>query len=259
MEASNPLMEVQQIFPIYLLKRKWEGVEELNKSLKELVLRRKDQSKGLVISNQGGWHSEGDLVSWDGEAIASFKDMIIQCTMEMLESVYGLKNEKYREGWDIESWANVNYKGNSNASHDHLRNNNQWSGVYYVQVGDSAKSDSGGYTVFEDRFAWGREFLNTLPTYQNGTRRDQPREISVKPDNGTMVMFPSSLAHRVNPYEGDNERITIAFNIKHPDFGFGRYYPYEEGASSTKKLKSWLRFNFRGPVTWINELVNPER
>jgi hypothetical protein len=35
----------------------------------------------------------------------------------------------------------------------------------------------------------------------------------LQPKSGTIVMFPSWLTHSVEPWDGEGERISIAFNI----------------------------------------------
>jgi hypothetical protein len=53
-----------------------------------------------------------------------------------------------------------------------------------------------------------------------------------------MVVFPGRLYHYVEPYTGNRLRITIAFNLKHPDF----VVPYYEGMQEP----DWWWTNFRG-------------
>ncbi len=38
------------------------------------------------------------------------------------------------------------------------------------------------------------------------------------PVNGTLYCFPAWLRHMVNPYVGEKERITIAFNVRMESF-----------------------------------------
>jgi hypothetical protein len=40
------------------------------------------------------------------------------------------------------------------------------------------------------------------------------QRVIFRPEAGMMVVFPSWLYHFVNPYFGDGERISIAFNVQ---------------------------------------------
>ena len=83
------------------------------------------------------------------------------------------------DGYDI--WTNFAYKGDDNPSHNH---SGLLSGVIYYK-------NHGHPTIF-DRYRCGYEGLD-----------------------GTMVMFPASTWHHVEPQTTNKERITLAFNISH--------------------------------------------
>lgn len=65
------------------------------------------------------------------------------------------------------------------------------------------------------------------------------RDIHMPPASGRMILFPGSLMHSVAVYEGDRPRITIAFNLCHPDFGIPRLDEYPGQLN-------WMWKNFRG-------------
>jgi len=81
------------------------------------------------------------------------------------------------DGYDI--WTNFSYIGNDNPTHSHA---GFLSGVIYYQ-------NDGHPTVF--------------PEY----------ECAYEGKNGTMIMFPSSVLHYVEPKTTKQERITLSFNI----------------------------------------------
>ena len=101
---------------------------------------------------------------------------------------------------DLASWVNVSRRGNYNNVHDHpgaMR-----SGVYYVSVGKPDNDDpfNGRLQLFDPRNGVGME----------GMRAE--RQL-INPQPGLLVMFPSWLRHMVHPFFGDEERISIAFNV----------------------------------------------
>lgn len=106
-------------------------------------------------------------------------------------------------------WFHVTRRGGFFGLHNHP--NASWSGVYCVAPGrhDPDNRDSGLLT-----------FLN--PTIASAMHRDAGvagmplpygyHVASVRLEAGQLVIFPSWVLHDVKPYEGEGERITIAFN-----------------------------------------------
>ena len=82
------------------------------------------------------------------------------------------------DGYDI--WANFAYEGNHNPKHNHA---GHISGVIYYKNKDLIE------TIFTEY------------------------DIAYAGDEGTMIIFPSSTWHKVNPQKSKKERITIAFNL----------------------------------------------
>ena len=81
------------------------------------------------------------------------------------------------DGYDI--WTNFAYKGDDNPTHNH---GGLLSGVIYYKNHDHP-------TIFDEYGC----------AYQG--------------EDGTMVMFPASVLHHVEPQTANKERITLAFNI----------------------------------------------
>ena len=91
------------------------------------------------------------------------------------------KWEGHFDGYDV--WTNFAYKGDDNPTHNH---GGFLSGVIYYK-------NHGHPTIF-DEYGVAYEGLD-----------------------GTMVMFPSSVLHHVEPQTANKERITVAFNIVKAD------------------------------------------
>jgi uncharacterized protein (TIGR02466 family) len=106
-------------------------------------------------------------------------------------------------------WFHVTRRGGFFGLHNHP--NAAWSGVYCVDPGghDPGKPDSGRLT-----------FIN--PTIMGAMHLDAGNDnlklpyanhvASLLLEAGQLVMFPSWVLHDVKPFEGEGERITIAFN-----------------------------------------------
>jgi uncharacterized protein (TIGR02466 family) len=180
----------------------YTNVESLNTELSKRILAMRDQSPGERKSNIGGWHSNGKLLTALGEPYgAQLGRMFVENVNAAIEVVAEPTKPRPAQ-LTIEAWANVNTRGDSNVSHIHP--GCAWSGVYYVATGPK---DAGGEIVFTDpRTAalMSPHPLNPFPVNNS---------VTVYPQPGMMIVFPSFLYHRVGIYLADAPRITIAFNL----------------------------------------------
>ena len=199
--------------PIY--KKKIEGGGSVDK-LKEVILERCRESEGVQGSNQGGgWQSRHNLHKWDAPGVKVLLQGIQELVREAVEATVENPDESYFEDWRLHAWANVNEKGAYNESHDHYSWSNLplWSGIYYVDPGQSSDGGPvGGKTVFE--------LEDPIGIARPNDRGDKSLvyETAIAPQPGLMVLFPSTLRHRVEPYRGDSRRVTIAWNLFHSRF-----------------------------------------
>ncbi len=105
------------------------------------------------------------------------------------------------EHWDAQAWGVIIRAGGYQRSHLHA---DGWiSGVYYAKVPDavqSAADNAGGLELGRptDAFCGDHAFPTRI----------------LRPRPGTMHLFPSFLWHRTLPYEADEERTCIAFDIR---------------------------------------------
>jgi hypothetical protein len=106
-------------------------------------------------------------------------------------------------------WFHVTRRGGFFGLHNHP--NAAWSGVYCVDAGrnDPDKKDSGRLTFLNP---------NVLGAMHLDAGNDKmklpygPQVASLSLEAGQLVMFPSWVLHDVKPFEGEGERVTIAFN-----------------------------------------------
>jgi uncharacterized protein (TIGR02466 family) len=106
-------------------------------------------------------------------------------------------------------WFHVTRRGGFFGIHNHP--NASWSGVYCVDPGrhDADRKDSGQLCFINPMIASSMHMdagvSNMKLPYGN-----QVANLSL--EAGQLVIFPSWVLHDVKPFEGDGERITIAFN-----------------------------------------------
>lgn len=223
---------MKYLFPNPVLLYRWRDCEDLNKELKKIIIENMKTTKGRLKTSRGGWQSETNLHKWPEEAIETFTKTIFTTIKAYVCETITPCDERYLEGWKIQlCWANINRRGAFNRSHHHYGPYSLFSGIYYVDVGTGGTvAGSSGQTVFEDRSEIAGEILDCQDL--------RKREFRVEPEAGLMVIFPASLYHRVEPYEGDGFRITIAFNLFHSGF---KSLAYDDSEGSG----FWWR-NFRG-------------
>ena len=232
-DAADVLTDAQlsELFPTPVLTYEWPDSRKLNADLTTVVMEKMQVSPGVVKTNRGGWQSNTDLQTWAAPPIQLLMDRIQTMMRELVRRTVPSAQAPHLQPWQILAWANVNRKGHFNRAHHHIGARSQWSGIYYVDVGDlSPQASVTGRTVFEDRSMVPKETVNDPDPFA--------REVTIMPKNGLMVIFPASLYHSVEPYSGDGVRITIAFNMYSPAFTV----PFYPGMES----RGWMWTNFRG-------------
>jgi uncharacterized protein (TIGR02466 family) len=183
----------------------WPDSDALNAALKALILAKEKESSGMTRSNVGGWHSGTEFFTWDAECIRALFSRIQQLTIALTRSITLTPEGPRKFNYRLDGWANVNRRGSYNTVHNHP--NCLWSGVYYVSPGlpDAAAGPQNGKLELLDP----RVGANLM--YVKGTILESRYLIDPLP--GLMVMFPSWLNHLVHPFQGEGERISVAFNI----------------------------------------------
>tara|TARA_E500000305_G_scaffold98044_1_gene89402 strand:- start:59 stop:775 length:717 start_codon:yes stop_codon:yes gene_type:complete len=171
-----------------------------NRKLEKNIYKLRDKSKGVLLSNRGGWHSDiQSSYPKNGHQIDDTFKPVIDKIVEIIDS---LPFEPVLSTLDdISIWANINGKGSYNTIHNHP--NCDLAGVYYVKVPEG----NCGNIAFHDNRP--RLFGNSLivERYVGGSL--VPRY----PVEGNMYLFPSSLDHDVDINNVDEDRISISFNL----------------------------------------------
>jgi len=190
--------------------------DPVNAELKRLILEREAADPTAAQkSNAGGWHSRTDLLTWPHPAISTLRDWFLEATRAMIDASMELTraaglNRPFKGSLQMAAWANVSRRGNYNRIHNHP--GSAWSGVYYVDAGQEVPAQplSGVLELLDPR-----PFTEMVPT------PGEPfgQKAVVRPRAGAMVVFPGWMYHFVNPYQGDGERISIAFNVRAVEAG----------------------------------------
>ncbi|TFH40694.1 MAG: hypothetical protein E4H01_16140 [Lysobacterales bacterium] len=176
------------LWPTILIRREIDGYEKPNARLTELIEEMDRVSEQLTTHYQGvdflGTEESG--VRWLRAAIEA-----------TVAAYFRQSGMEYPIRWSLQSWPNVNRRGDYHAPHNHA-----WcylSGTYYVKL----PADGGGAISFYDP----RAGVNMLVPGGEG------HEYTIKPGPGTLLLWHSSVNHLVHPNLSDEPRISISFNV----------------------------------------------
>ena len=146
-----------------------------------------------------------------------FKTVVDKIATSFLANGYNIKDNVLVDtfqGWTVHSYA-----GDYNPLHDHgCRTPMGLSCIIYLKVpkciedmdgelGADALKDARGKVDGFTYFQWGTNTRADINILRHAT------EEYVKPEVGTMIMFPAWLKHSVMPFYGDGERRTMSCNI----------------------------------------------
>ena len=196
------------LFATPVLEYLWPDGPELNPPLRKSILEHSHRNPGTQQTNVGGWHSENGHLEFcgaAGERLITHMYQMAEAATARLYAQNGLPPEPLT--WTLTAWANINRRGNYNNMHTHP--SATWSGVYYVDHGESNPSaERTAINLYDPNPARTNIFLPELPT---GNFR-------FRPEPGLMILFPSYVPHAVPPHLGDRPRISIAFNLRKEPF-----------------------------------------
>jgi uncharacterized protein (TIGR02466 family) len=200
--------ELSLIFSTPLSLRTVKGAATLNAGLEHAILERRRLHGGNRISNIGGWQSLPDLLDWPEPEIKSLAgeiDYAVQQLWMLPAMVQRRLGDNQRPAtYQAYGWANVNEAGNYNMMHMHP--GNHLSVVYYVATG-KPMPDNGMNGRLELRDPRPAAIYCRMP----GSAESE--SLLIRPQPGTMVVFPAWIEHWVHPFQGEGQRISIAVNI----------------------------------------------
>jgi uncharacterized protein (TIGR02466 family) len=208
--AAAPGVKVA-IMPVFStwIYRCEDGPRHLNERLEQLAHRlRQDEHNATKRTNYGGWHYAFDFFKLEEPVVAEFRTVMEQHVQGYLNH-FRPEDRKKKNQFRLEGWINVNRAGDFNVLHCHP--GCFISATYYVSVPPDMK---GGEIFFRDPRGPAVAMYETpgieLPWVGAGNG------IPFSPATGHLLLFPSWLEHRVERFEGNCERISIAFNATNP-------------------------------------------
>ena len=223
MEAmSIPIpMHCSSLFSTPLWSCRYDVAADLKAWSKHILdLQALDRS-GLRITNQGGWHSQTNLLM--DPQLSQMLLWIASCSQQALQD-FGWNMDKASPCFN-NAWAMVNREGHSVRAH--LHPNSLFSGVFYL-----AAPEGSGAIAFLDPRA-GAQVL--LPPLRDPTSGYPCGRILRHPSPGLLLLFPGWLWHEVEAGSNREARICVGFNIGiKASRGDSVQHPRSEGRTTEK-------------------------
>ena len=188
------------LFPTVIHELKVEKFKSIKKNLIKFVYEEQEKdSEGLRLSNIGGWQSP--------PTYKDYNNILLSTVSETLRSYFNQNVLDMSKGINFEGlWININKRGDYNVTHNHPLNH--MAGVFWINTPEgcgnfecqSPHSYDYGHetTVYTSKF---REKSNSYGSYGFASTE------------GTIMLFPASLNHRVTPSQSDEDRISSSFNL----------------------------------------------
>jgi uncharacterized protein (TIGR02466 family) len=201
--------QLRSLFPTWLYLCDG-GLERLHPALEELTHRlMRDARNAIRRTNDGGWHYAFDLFELKEPAVTEFHGYMEQHVQAFLNHFHPEEQRERKDAFLLKGWINLNREGDRNLLHCHP--GAFLSATYYVKVPTGMK---GGDIWFRDPRGAAVAMYETpgiaLPWVGSGVG------VPIAPQSGRLLIFPSWLEHRVEPFEGEGDRISIAFNASNP-------------------------------------------
>ena len=195
-------IESKYLFPTQIVSGKITDFNKIQQSLIDWIYKYKNEhQKSASLSNVGGWQSESKEI-FNDEGFKPFEDIIIDSIFELC-----LEYNLIHPVQLIQMWINVNQPNSYNISHRHP--GNVLSGVIWIK-----QTPDMGKFVFDNMDIGYRDAMLLLNTEEKHlVKHKMINEYVPGYEDGTIMLFPSGLSHRVEINRTNEDRLSISFNL----------------------------------------------
>lgn len=216
LRGRRMVVQVQPFFAVPFGFAQLENCAQLNAELRALFLQREAEGamyanpRPLTQRNRPVYESNFQLFRSPEPCIQQLKKFCWSNLLGMIGELSGYDAATMRRMLIYnDCWFHITRRGGFFGLHNHPMAS--WSGVYCVDPGrhDADKPDS-GMTTFLNPSTISAMYQDAATASLRGPFGTGIRYIKFEP--GQLVLFPSYILHDVKPFEGEGERITVAFN-----------------------------------------------
>lgn len=198
---------IESHFPVTVLSRQYNNVDDLNRKLHEWILEMatrhgdtdENAAKDPEIATRGGYQTSRkiNVFQINNAAVKLFRDRyVLPAVHHYLRTVFAEHAKKIEP--NLVGWANLLGAGDWQGPHMHPTESNLASGVYYVNLPECTPPEGC------------IEFLNPHPVSQHHGFSPSRR---ITPHEGQILIFPPFYTHYVHPLRSGKERAIIAFDV----------------------------------------------
>ena len=187
---------IDNIFPVPIHTISIDNFSQIQSQIIELVYQEKNKNQGRTASNVGGYQSTPFLLRERNDVLSQTLSNIITNLPCFKKSIK----------FEISAWVNINKSGDSNQNHNHPATN--LAGVLWVKIpknsGNIKFLSPYNFTAYGEMLSYTDDFKEQTNYYYDYIY--EPRE-------GSMLIFPAHLIHKVEENMSEKDRISISFNI----------------------------------------------
>ena len=188
------------LFPTVIHEIKVKKFKSHKKELLKFVYKQREKDpQGVAFSNRGGWQSQPNYVQ--------FNNILLSILSDTLRDYFNNNVlDMSREMRVNNLWININKKGDHNIPHNHP--GCHIAGVFWIRsppgCGNLEMQSPHHFTSAAEIEMYTEEFQEKSGAYPF---------YMFPPTEGTILLFPASLIHRVDVCQSNEDRISAAFNL----------------------------------------------
>ena len=187
---------IENIFPVPIHLVDIDNFSSLQKKLIYLAYQERGKNQGRIASNVGGYQSYPFDLRDRNDVLSS----------TLLDIISNLPCFKKSITFESSAWININKSGDSNQNHNHPATN--LAGVLWIKI----PKNSGNIKLLSPyNFTSYGELLSYTDEFQKQT--NYYYDYKYEPREGSMIIFPAHLTHKVEENKSNEDRISISFNI----------------------------------------------
>ena len=207
---------IMQLWPTSILSKRFSHYQKVNPALLELFYAHKEREQ----KKPDRTYVSHDKLLGEYQNHTALSELAQFIKDSVFELAAAANSHVWRKGDSIEMnmtgiWFQISNDYNFHETHAH--GNCSWSGVYYVQSGQSSKGPEdhkdkqpNGVT----RFYGPNIDLSAGGHAEAGNLYLQDYAFDSYPQDGKLVVFPSYLKHMVFPYHGADDRVVVSFHVQ---------------------------------------------
>ena len=155
------------------------------------------------------FESDFSVFAWPEPSVQRLREFCLAALSRTIAQLNGYAEPKLKEiQIHSHTWFHVTRRGGYFGLHNHPMAS--WSGVYCVAAGGAGSHPDSGALHFANPLGVANMFADPANVHLRAPYALKGRTYQLQP--GQLVLFPSWVMHEVLPFDGDGERVTVAFN-----------------------------------------------